>query len=172
VLDVDRADHLLEIGCGRGVAVSLICDRLASGKITAIDQSPTMVRLALRRNAEHVTAGKADIRTMALETADLGGARFDKIFAVNMNLFWVRSPAKQLALIKRLLASGGVLYVFCEPPAAARATALANQLAAVFAQHGFATSTRTATARSSLLAIAARPGNRRRFLVAAQRSES
>jgi trans-aconitate methyltransferase len=158
VLAVDPADHLLEIGCGRGVAVSLICERLVSGKITAVDRSPTMVGLALERNAEHVAAGRADIRTMALETADLGGARFDKIFAVNVNLFWVRSPAKELGLIERLLARDGALYVFYEPPVAARANALADQLAAGFAQQGFATTTRAATtARSSLLAVVARP---------------
>jgi SAM-dependent methyltransferase len=43
----------------------------------------------------------------------LGGAdRFDKIFAMNVNLFWVRSPARELDLLKRLLGPGGALYLF------------------------------------------------------------
>jgi len=36
-LALDPADRVLEVGCGHGVAVSLVCDRLTSGRILAID---------------------------------------------------------------------------------------------------------------------------------------
>ena len=41
--------------------------------------------------------------------------RFDKIFAVNVNVFWLK-PEKELAVIRNLLAPGGRLYLFYEPP--------------------------------------------------------
>jgi SAM-dependent methyltransferase len=110
-------DQLLEIGCGPGVAVSLICERLVGGRIVAIDRSATAIGRAARRNAEHVRAGKAVLRTVALEhlrPADvLGGReRFDKVLAMNVNLFWVRSPARELDLVRQLLGPGGGLYLF------------------------------------------------------------
>ena len=49
-LEVRPADRLLEVGCGHGVAVSLVCERLTTGTITAIDRSPKMIEMATRRN--------------------------------------------------------------------------------------------------------------------------
>jgi SAM-dependent methyltransferase len=117
LLNPGRDDQLLEIGCGPGVAVGLLCERLVGGRIVAIDRSATAISRAERRNAAHVAAGKAVLRTVALERlrpGDLLGApeRFDKVFAMNVNLFWVGSAAKELDLIKRLLAPGGALYLF------------------------------------------------------------
>ncbi|MEV0337827.1 class I SAM-dependent methyltransferase [Nocardia sp. NPDC050713] len=42
---------------------------------------------------------------------DFGIDAFDKILAVNVNLFWTKRPTAELALIRRLLAQGGVLYL-------------------------------------------------------------
>src|SRR5204863_1922427 len=92
-LGVRPADRLLEIGCGHGVAVSLVCERLTTGTITAIDRSPKMIAMATRRNREHVDAGRAVLAAIALEDADLDDRRFDKVFAFNVAPFWVESEA-------------------------------------------------------------------------------
>ena len=63
------SDRLLEVGCGHGVAVSLVCERLTTGTITAIDRSPKMIEMATRRNREHVDAGRAVLEAVALEDA-------------------------------------------------------------------------------------------------------
>jgi SAM-dependent methyltransferase len=110
-------DRLLEIGCGPGVAVSLVCEALTGGRILAIDRSPTAIARATRRNAGCIAAGKAVLRVAALES--LGAADlledhqgFDKVFAMNVNLFWVRSPARELDLIRTVLEPGGALCLF------------------------------------------------------------
>ena len=63
----DPDDHLLEIGCVL-VAVALVCERLEGGRVTAIDRSPTAIRRAAARNAAQVAAGRAVLRTAALES--------------------------------------------------------------------------------------------------------
>jgi trans-aconitate methyltransferase len=39
-------DQLLEIGCGPGVAVGLLCERLVGGRIVAIDRSAAAISRA------------------------------------------------------------------------------------------------------------------------------
>jgi len=110
-LGVRPDDRVLEIGCGHGVAATLVCERLEGGRLTAIDRSPKMIAAARRRNAAHVEAGRAEFLLGALEDIDLGARRFDTIFAVRVGLFH-REPERARALAERWLAPGGTLHAF------------------------------------------------------------
>jgi ubiquinone/menaquinone biosynthesis C-methylase UbiE len=81
-LDIRLDDRVLEIGCGHGVAATLVCQRLETGHLTAIDRSEKMIRAAARRNAPFVEAGRTEFLVADLEDFDPGERRFDKIFAV------------------------------------------------------------------------------------------
>src|SRR4051812_1071777 len=110
-LALDPADRVLEVGCGHGVAVSLVCERLTSGRITAIDRSKKMIEMAARRNREHIAGGRAVLRTAALETADLGNERFSKVFAFNVaHLLAVAAGGP--GIVGRHLAPDGAVYLF------------------------------------------------------------
>jgi hypothetical protein len=113
---------------------------------------------AEQRNLQHVSSGKAVFHASALEGCDIEAGRFDKIFAVNVNLFWVRPAPKELDIVKNLLTPQGTLYLFYEPPGAARVGEIAGKLEAALAEHGFATDTRVpATGGSaSMLCVVAR----------------
>jgi SAM-dependent methyltransferase len=110
-LALDPADQVLEIGCGHGVAVSLVCERLTSGRITAIDRSEKMIEVAARRNREHVAEGRAVLKTAALEKAGFGDERFDKVFAFNVAPFWLQ-PKEALGIVRQHLAPDGTIYIF------------------------------------------------------------
>jgi ubiquinone/menaquinone biosynthesis C-methylase UbiE len=138
VLAVRPGDRLLEVGCGHGVAVTLVCERLGAGHITAIDRSATMIAAAEKRNRAHVEAGRAAFVTGPFETAALGDARFDKIFAVHVAAFW-REPAETLGRARALLAPGGALYLFNQTPgwSGEDADGFSRRLAVVLGEHGF-----------------------------------
>jgi ubiquinone/menaquinone biosynthesis C-methylase UbiE len=115
-----RPDHrVLEIGCGHGVAATLVCERLTTGRYTAIDRSAKMIAAAAARNAEHVARGTAEFLVAALEDADLGDRRFDRIFAARVGLFH-REPDRARALAERWLAPGGRLLTAYDGPERAR----------------------------------------------------
>jgi ubiquinone/menaquinone biosynthesis C-methylase UbiE len=114
-LDLGPDDRVLEIGCGHGVAATLVCERLAGGRLTAIDRSPRMIEAARRRNAAYVEAGRAEFLVAALEDVDLGDRRFDRIFAVRVGLFH-REPDRARGLVERWLAPGGTLFAFFDAP--------------------------------------------------------
>ena len=114
-LGLGPGDEVLEIGCGPGLAATMVCERLADGRLTAIDRSAKMIAAALRRNAEHVASGRAEFIVASLEDFDPGERRFDRIFAVRVGLFH-REPERARRIVKPWLKPGGqVLAVFDAP---------------------------------------------------------
>jgi ubiquinone/menaquinone biosynthesis C-methylase UbiE len=114
-LGIRPSDRVLEIGCGHGVAATMVCQRLDGGRLTAIDRSAKMIEAAARRNAAHVEEGKAEFLVADIEEVDLGKRRFEVIFAVRVGLFH-REPERARALAERWLAPGGRVEAFFDPP--------------------------------------------------------
>jgi SAM-dependent methyltransferase len=155
LLDVAPRDRILELGCGPGVAARLVCDRLdgldGDGRLTAIDRSAVAVQRARERNAEHVTAGRLVVEQVELAKLEGEPDRFDKAFAVNVNVFWTSPADAECAVLTRALRPGGtLLLVYAGPPPAAGARPgsgpqpdqgrdVGPQVAATLERHGFTT---------------------------------
>lgn len=107
-------DRVLEIGCGHGVAATLVCQRLVGGRLTAVDRSRKMIEAATRRNEAFVQSGKAEFIVANLESLELSDRRFDKIFAVRVGLFH-REPKRARGIVERWLAPGGKVFVVFDP---------------------------------------------------------
>ena len=117
-MDIGPDDRVLEIGCGLGVAATLVCERLEGDHLTAVDRSVRMIQAATRRNAAYVEAGRAEFLVAALEGLDLGDRRFDRIFAVRVGLFH-RDPERARSIAEEWLAPDGTLSVFFDQPSSA-----------------------------------------------------
>jgi cyclopropane fatty-acyl-phospholipid synthase-like methyltransferase len=135
MLAAKSSDSLLEIGCGRGIAVALLARRLTTGRILAIDRSASAIAAARERNWQWDQSGRARFRHASLRDLDDAEGRFDKIFAINVNLFWT-DPRADLPVVRKLLKDEGGLYLFYEPPEAQRREEIAEKVAARLSNAG------------------------------------
>ncbi len=136
-LAVEPGERLLEIGGGPGVAASLVCERLDHGTLLLIDRSATAIERARRRNLEHVESGRLALEAVDIADFDPGNARFDTVFAVNVNVFWTTPAREELARIRKALADAGRLFLFYETPSASGARRVVERVADALRANGY-----------------------------------
>lgn len=113
-MDVQPNDSILEIGCGPGAGAELICERLETGKLFAIDRSESGVDRTKRRCARFLDSKKLTVRQIDLATLRVPVKRLNKVFAFNVNLFWTRDASAEIALLHERVLPGGSVFIFYE----------------------------------------------------------
>ena len=113
VLAARSDERLVDVGCGHGVTVSLVADRLGTGFVLGVDRSAKVLEMARRRNARHVERGRADFVPGAFQSAALDVAAWDTIYAFHVADFW-RRPGPMLDRACELLRPGGRLVLLNE----------------------------------------------------------
>jgi ubiquinone/menaquinone biosynthesis C-methylase UbiE len=111
VLDPAGAEEILEIGGGPGVAAALVCERLTTGRLVAVDRSRIATERIAKRNTAHMDSGRLSVQQCSLAALAVPPRSFDKAFAINVNLFWVADPSRELQVLSRALRPSGVLYI-------------------------------------------------------------
>jgi SAM-dependent methyltransferase len=114
LLEVKQSDRILEVGFGPGVAVAALSDLAPKGMVFGVDHSDVMVRLAKRRNAGAVRAGRVDLRLGAADALPDFGDPLDKVVAVNSMGFWP-DPVARLQELRELLCAGGTIAIASQP---------------------------------------------------------
>ncbi len=136
-MDIQPTDSLLEIGCGAGAAAELICSRLTTGKLFAIDRSESGVDRTKRRCAEHVEAGRLTVRQIDLATLRVPVKRLTKVFAFNVNLFWVRDCQDEIALLHERVLPGGAVHLFYDASRPDQVPEMVQKASASLTEGGF-----------------------------------
>lgn len=108
-LDLPRARHAAEVGCGPGYYAPVIAAWHPTVRVTGIDNSPTQIALARRRAAQHGLGNTHFICDDACALS-LPDGRFDRIIASRLFMV-VRDPRRTMAELARVLAPGGILVV-------------------------------------------------------------
>lgn len=133
---IKPGDHILEIGCGAGHAVPWVCRKLKDGRLLAVDRSTLMIQKAMKNNKCHMESGCASFQTGAFAELDWNGAEFDKVFAFNVNIFWMK-PAADFEILRAVLAPRGQAFFFYTPPDLDQLKKIRNRLPESLERQGF-----------------------------------
>jgi SAM-dependent methyltransferase len=86
-LDPQAKDHILEIGCGPGLALKACLARVTNGLVVGLDHSQTMLNQAWARNVQAILDGRLQLHLGSLGKLPYADGYFDKIFSVNVVQF-------------------------------------------------------------------------------------
>jgi ubiquinone/menaquinone biosynthesis C-methylase UbiE len=137
VMDIQPSDHILEIGCGPGAGAEAICEQLETGRLFAIDRSESGVDRTKRRCARFLEAGRLTVRQIDLATLRVPVKRLNKVFAFNVNLFWVRECRDEVALLHERVVPGGAVYLFYEAAQRELVPTIVKKTSAALVEGGF-----------------------------------
>lgn len=131
-------DRVLEIGCGHGVAVTSICEKLsAPGHVTALDRSAKMIAAARARNADAARRGIADFVTAELASAELENSYYDKVLGIHVPVFARGDPASEFAALRACLAPDGQVFLSYQPLQASTMPSVIERVSAAATGNGF-----------------------------------
>lgn len=110
LLNLQPADHALEIGFGHGRTIAKVAEAVSQGFVAGVDISERMVRMAARYNHKLLKEGRIRLLCGDCEALPYPDNHFDKIYSVHTVYFWPH-PARALQSIKRLLKKDGTFLL-------------------------------------------------------------
>jgi len=112
LLDLKPTDHVLEIGFGSGTDIARASRSAAF--VAGVDHSDVMLRMASKRNAQAIAAGRVKLELGSAGQLPFPEAQFDRIFAINSAQFW-KDSVKTLTEVRRVLKPSGWLALAVQP---------------------------------------------------------
>lgn len=119
LMELAPTHRVLEIGYGPGLALARVAARVTEGRVVGLDHSEAMCAMARARNRTAVESGRLALAVGSVE--DLEHVRdpalegpFDRIYAVNVVMFW-QDPVKVLRALADRLGEDGRIYLTHQP---------------------------------------------------------
>lgn len=106
LMQVGMDARVLDVGCGSGWATRLLADYAVNGRVTGIDISDEMVRVARESS---VTYTNVDYEVASAEDLPFAANEFTHAFSME-SLYYYRNIPKALKEIDRVLRPGGAFF--------------------------------------------------------------
>src|SRR5919106_6082709 len=87
-LQLSGHEHVLDVGFGGGVGLTLVLNRLTTGRVTGIDISQEMVRRAGQAFRDEVASRRLRVVGASVDALPFADASFDHAYTVNTVFFW------------------------------------------------------------------------------------
>jgi ubiquinone/menaquinone biosynthesis C-methylase UbiE len=113
LMGVGAWDHVLDVGCGNGVALGMIARKAYRGFTAGIDCAEVSVELSRRRNAPAIEEGRAQVSLADVRSLPFADSCFDKVSAIESFYFW-GDCVGGLGEIRRVLKPEGRLFIVME----------------------------------------------------------
>ncbi len=113
-LNIQKQDHILEIGFGPGTAIEKAATIATEGSVTGIEISDTMKKQANKRLAKNIQCEQVKLQLGSVSSLPFEDNSFDLVYAINSLLYWP-NPIDDLQEVKRVLKPGGVVAIIQQP---------------------------------------------------------
>ena len=110
LMNIQRDDFVLDIGCGGGMTIKEIAKITTSGFVAGVDYSKIMVQQALKCNAAAVRAMRVVIKYGNISKLPFEDESFDKACAIESFHFWP-DPIAGLKEVHRVLRPKGLVVI-------------------------------------------------------------
>lgn len=112
-LTFSETDSVLDVGCGGGMTLHRISEKVTRGHLAGIDYSDVSVSESRKLNAELIAEGRMDIRKASVAELPFADNTFDKAVSIESFYFWP-DPPENLKEVARVVKPGGHLMLIAE----------------------------------------------------------
>lgn len=110
LLNLQRNETILELGCGAGYAMKLLLEQLAVSHVVGLDLSKSILRSATIRNRNEISKGRVRLVQGNVNHLDFQDGYFSKVYSIHSVYFWENLP-KTISDIYRILKSEGTVVL-------------------------------------------------------------
>nr|WP_051590481.1 MULTISPECIES: class I SAM-dependent methyltransferase [unclassified Exiguobacterium] len=114
LLNVQKEDTILELGCGAGYAIERLVHQSLAKQIVGVDSSSTMIRSAQIRNKQAIRSNQVNIVYGDLNKLAFPNEQFDKVFTIHTLYFWENISGTLATLYHALKPGGHFVITFCD----------------------------------------------------------
>jgi ubiquinone/menaquinone biosynthesis C-methylase UbiE len=114
LLNIQKSESVLELGCGSGYAMKLILEQNLVGKVVGLDLSPTVIRSAMIRNKQAINEEKANLVQANVKSLPFENEQFDKVFSIHSIYFWDELSVTISEIYRVLKSGGGLILTLCD----------------------------------------------------------
>lgn len=113
-LHLGTSAHVLEIGCGLGVAIEKLLAAHPDAEVTGVDHSALMLQQAAARNQQALKRDCLHLYEGSFEVLDEIGETYDAAFSCNVMQF-VEDKLEAVSAVKRHLSPGALFATTFQP---------------------------------------------------------